>query len=141
MPTGVLYINGKDAYTNWGISLDQNGLTTLMTPPDLKDWVKNEVRTKHGTDYYSSSVPKVAERKMTLTFNLTAADESQFLSRYAAFCNILKAGKLVIRTSYQSNVYYHCLYVSCQQFTEFARQIATFGLQLIEPDPTHHTST
>ena len=32
MPQEELFINGKDAYTTWGISMDDTALSALMTP-------------------------------------------------------------------------------------------------------------
>ena len=39
-----LYINGKDAYTTWGISMDNNALSELMTPSSNKTFIENESR-------------------------------------------------------------------------------------------------
>lgn len=40
MAAGELYINNKDAYTTWGISMDTSSLSSLMTPPPMKDFRK-----------------------------------------------------------------------------------------------------
>ena len=39
-----LYINGKDAYTTWGISMDSTSLSFLMTPSANKAYLENESR-------------------------------------------------------------------------------------------------
>ena len=39
-----LRINGKDAYTTWGISMDNNALSELMTPSSNKTFIENESR-------------------------------------------------------------------------------------------------
>lgn len=36
-----LRINGKDAYTTWGISMDNNALSELMTPSSNKTFIEN----------------------------------------------------------------------------------------------------
>ena len=146
MPAGQLYINDQDAYTTWGVSLSNEALTALMTPPPVKDWITNEVRNEDGTRYIQgANVPKVAERTLTLPINLTAPDEGTFYSRYAAFCAVLAGGILTIRTEFADSAHrykttYKLLYKSCTQFTQFARQMATFGLSLVEPDPTDRTT-
>ena len=43
-----LRINGKDAYTTWGISMDNNALSELMTPSSNKTFIENESRLEHG---------------------------------------------------------------------------------------------
>ena len=37
-----LYLNGKDAYTTWGISMDDTSLSELMTPTSNKVFIENE---------------------------------------------------------------------------------------------------
>lgn len=44
---GQLYINDVDVST-YGVSMDSSALSTLMTPPSLKEWVSNECRDEDG---------------------------------------------------------------------------------------------
>lgn len=137
MARGHLYINGKDAFTEYGIILANNSLSALMTPAPLKEWVSNEVRTENGTRYLLSDPPKRAQRDVTITFQLVAQTEEQFHTRYEKFCNeVLALGIVNIRSKWQPNIEYHFVYENCSQFTQFLLGIATFGLKLIEPDPT-----
>lgn len=131
----VLKINNKDAYTTWGILIDTQSLSALMTPAANKEYINNESRLSNGTQYLVPSTPKVAHRDLTLTLQLVAPTEEAFFTRYQSFCNELKGGTLHIWTGYQPNVVYKCLYVSCTQFTQFMRGIAKFSLKLIEPNP------
>lgn len=133
-----VYINGKDAYTTWGISFDTSSLSTLMTPAPLKSFAENKCRLVAGKAVITEN-PQTDERQITLTFNMTAKDESQFLTRYGSFCEELKKGTLNIRSKYQPDVTYKMIYLSCGQFTQFMRQIASFSLKLNEPDPTDRT--
>lgn len=134
---GELFINGKDAYTEWGISMDTSSLSALMTPASNKDLPENKSRLEHGKRVIiDASVVKVDERQLTLTVNLTAKNEVEFFSRYNSFCKELATGKLNIRTKYQPDVMYRTIYKSCNQFTQFMRGIAHFALKLDEPNPT-----
>lgn len=135
MPTGQLFINGQDAYTTWGVSLNSSALSTLMTPPEVKAWVSNESELEDGARVVAGT-PKVADRTISLGVNMSAATEAAFLSRYSAFCTMLKGGTVNIRTSFQPTVMYRCLYVSCSSFAEYRLGIAKFVLKLYEPDPT-----
>mgnify|MGYP001416335654 CR=1 FL=1 len=38
-----LYINGKDAYTTWGVSMDDTALSELMTPVSNKTFIELKV--------------------------------------------------------------------------------------------------
>ena len=132
---GDLYINGKDAYAEWGLSLDTTGLSALMTPAPNKEMAQNKSRLQNGKRVLVQTV-KVDERTVNLMLNLTAKNEGEFFSRYEAFCRELAKGELEIRTRYQAGIVYRMVYVSCQQFTQFMRGIAKFSLRLNEPDPT-----
>lgn len=131
---GQLFINNKDAYTTWGISMDTSSLSSLMTPAPNKEFIENSSRLEHGKRVISSN-PKVDARDVTLTINLTAKNEQQFFDRYLSFCSELETGVLNIKTSFQPNVVYKMIYLSCSQFTQFMRGIASFSLKLNEPNP------
>lgn len=136
MLDGQLYINGKNAYTRWGIFLEDGALSTLMTPPPSKEFVSNSYRAKDGKSVVRNN-PRVDERDITLAFCMTAKTVEQFLKNYASFCEELATGWLVINTTFQPDVYYRCSYTSCTQFSQYQRQIAKFSLKLNEPDPTN----
>lgn len=138
MPKGELFINGKDAYITWGISMDSTSLSALMIPPPNKGLIENKSRMEHGKRVITENV-KMDERTLTLILNLSAKNESQFFSRYSSFCDELSNGILDIKTSYQQNVTYRTTYVSCNQFTQFMRGIAKFSLKLNEPNPNNRS--
>ncbi len=135
-----LYINGKDAYTTWGITMDNTGLSELMTPSSNKTFIENESRLEHGKRIVPAN-PRVDSRNLTLQINLTASDEKQFFERYNSFCEELATGVLEIETKYQPDVSYKTIYQSCSQFSQFMRGIGKFTLKLIEPNPNDRTAT
>ena len=134
MASGEFYINGKDCYTTWGISMDTSSLSALMTPPPLKEFIENKSRLEHGKRVLTS------KRNITLTFNLTAKTEEEFFSRYNSFCEELETGVINIKTKYQPNITYKTIYISCNQFTQFMRGIARFSLKLVEYNPADRNS-
>lgn len=134
MPVGELFINNKDAYTEWGISLDNTSLSALMTPAPNKEYIENESRLIHGKRALLSDVKKDS-RDLTLQLNLSAKNETQFFSRYESFCNELDTGSLNIKTKYQPTKMYKTIYISCNQFSQFMRGIGKFVLRLTEPNP------
>ena len=131
---GELYINGKDAYTTWGISMNDTALSALMTPAQNKAFIENKSRLEHGKRIIANE-PRVDERNFTLQINLTAPDKEKFFANYSGFCNELAKGTLDIKTMYQPNVVYHTVYLSCQQFSQFMQGIGKFVLKLCEPNP------
>ena len=138
--TGQLYINNTDAYTEWGVMMDTSSLSTLMTPPAVKEYITNESRLADGTQYLVPTTPKIQARDLTLTLQLVAPNETTFFSRYTSFVEELQKGTINIRTSFQPDVTYKCLFVSCNQFTQFMRGIAKFSLKLVEPNPKDRTT-
>ena len=134
MPKGELFINNKDSYDNWGISMDTSSLSALMTPAPNKEFIENKSRLEHGKRVIAAS-PKVDERNLTLTINLTAKDENEFFEKYDSFCPELATGVLNIRSKYQPDIVYRTIYLSCNQFTQFMRGIAHFSLKIVEPNP------
>ena len=132
---GELFINGKDAYNTWGISMDDTALSALMTPAPSKAFIENKSRLEHGKRVITSS-PKKDERSLTLQINLTAATKEEFFARYESFCEELSTGVLEIKTKYQPTVIYRTIYSSCQQFSQFMQGIGKFVLKLNEPNPS-----
>lgn len=141
MLKGQLTINGEDAYSTWGIFMDDTALSTLMTPAPCKEFISNKYRSKDGKNVIRHN-PRLDEREVTVGFYMTAKDENTFLANYAKFCDdVLAKGELVIQTSFQPTVWYRCVYLSCTQFSQFVRELAKFSLKLNEPDPSDRGKT
>ncbi len=128
----ALTINGKNAYTTFGITLDETSLGTLMTPPPMKERITSKSRIEHGVRVVTDATPYVDSRDLTLQLNISARNESDFLAKYAAFCAELKSKTLVLGTITGN---YTCIYLSCQQFSQFQRGIGKFVLRLREYNP------
>lgn len=134
--TGDLFINGKDAYAEWGISMDDTSLSALMTPAPNKELIENKSRLEHGKSVIAAD-SKLDERTLTLQINLTASDQTQFFARYQSFCEELATGMLNIKTKYQPAVVYRTIYLSCNQFSQFMQSIGKFSIKLNEPNPSN----
>lgn len=134
-----LYINGKDAYVTWGISMDETSLSALMTPAPNKALIENKSRLEHGKRVIASN-PKKDERDLILQINITAPDKDTFFARYDSFCNELDSGVLDIKTKYQPATVYRTVYQSCQQFSQFMQGIGKFILKLNEPNPKNRNA-
>lgn len=136
---GDLTINGKDAYQQWGISLeDTTAISALMTPAGVKEYITTQSRIEHGQRMVVGK-PKLEARTITLPLNLTARTRDEFLRRYSSFCTELEGGTLNISTRWQPGVVYKTLYQSCTQFSEFMFGIGKIQLKLIEPNPKDRT--
>lgn len=137
-------INWIDLYTEYGISFTEASLSQLMTPAPNKEAVENKSRLQHGKRVVrKAKYTKKDERTVTLEMHLTAPDRRAFWSRYRAFCtDFLDVGHFDIYNSdIGSDMIFRMTYVSCNEFSEFAQQIAKFTLTLNEPDPSNRGSS
>lgn len=140
MPKGQLYINNTDAWLEWGISLEDEALSALMTPPSVKDFVESASRLSHGKRVIVAR-PRLDSRDVTVGFHLCASTRAEFFARYASFCAELAKGSLAVWTEFQPDVEYHCVYSSCTQYSAYTGRLAVFSLRLTEPDPSDRAVT
>lgn len=135
----TIYINGKNAKTEWGILTTGNTLSSLLAPVSLKERVSNESRLEHGRRTDNSN-PKVAARELNLEIQMIADNEAQFYARHEAFCAELEKGRIDMYLSDRPTVVYHFDYTSCTQYTQFRRSMATFSLKVTETNPKDRTA-
>ena len=121
MSSPTIYINGKNARTQWGVLTTANTLSTLLAPVSLKERVSNESRLEHGKRMDNTN-PKVASRDLNLGIQVT------------------QEGTTDMYLSDRPTVVYHFLYISCTQYTQFRRGIATLSLKVTEYNPKDRTA-
>lgn len=138
---GECFINGKDAYTTWGIYFGDESLTNLMTPAPMKQRAENKSALQDGKRIVSTANQRarVDERNVQLIFYLKAPNLEKFLRSYALFVEELQGGEINISTRYQPGTVYHCEYQSCNQFVQFNGRLGKFVLRLNEPNPKNRT--
>ncbi len=135
-----IYVGGqwKDAYTQWGLSLEDEGLSRLMTPRPHKQPVTNKNVTASGATVISSTVGYEDERTITLPMHITAPDKATFWSRYRSFCtDVLGQGTVTLRSNYYNNssgnpISFSLIYQDVQNFTEFMQQMCKFDIVFYE---------
>lgn len=138
--TGDFKINGKDAYTTWGMGLEDGGVSILLTPPAQKERVQNKSRLEHGARILTTNEKK-DERDLTITVHFSARNKTEFWQRYNSFCEELALGTLNIEIIQAPGIVYKCLYESCQQFKQWDGRLAKYILKLTEPNPADRSST
>lgn len=134
MPKGELFINGVDAYIEYGLSMESSALSCLMSPPQNKEYIENKSRNEHGKRVIVSNV-KVDERDLNLPVHITAKNVDEFIEKYNKFCELLAGGRVDISTKYEQDKIYRTNYISCTQFSQFRMGLAKFTLKLNEPNP------
>lgn len=139
--TGEFFINGIDAFGQWGVSINDKSLSTLIEPEPLKNPVENKSTTRDGKIIRKEATPRVDERDITLFIQMYAKDRDDLFTKLAAFKTELKKRRCVMHTKYEPDVYYRCDYKSCTGYRSFHRGMATFSLKLNEPNPANRGKT
>ncbi len=135
--TGELFINGKDAYTHWGVIARETSITALIEPEPLKNPVDNKSATENGKRVRSEATPKVDERTVNLSIQIKAANRADLITKLSGLKTELKQRRIEITTKYESGVVYRMDYQSCKQTRSLFKTLATFSLQLNEPNPAN----
>ena len=135
---GELFINGKDAYKEWGVNMDDKFLDALGEKAGKKDYITNNDRTRDGIEY-CSIIPKSNERQLTLMFTITGSSPSDFTAKKDAFFDELDKGDVSIKVPADSAKVYHLKFKDSTggyaQNTE--RTFCKLGVKFIEPNPVN----
>lgn len=131
---GQVTINGREL-EGYGVTLLDGSYASLLTPPDMKEWVSNDNPSKNGVEYIAPTTSVVKERSVTLYFLVRGATSVEFLTRYNNFVALLQTGL---------NIFYfedlgrsHTLkYESCTSFDHFGVKMCKLAVKFTEPDPT-----
>ena len=135
---GELTLNGKDAWTEYGIEMLFGAYAALICPAAAKEYVTNESRTEDGKEYAPGM--RFDERSLSLPMGIRASDRSEFYDRFTRFVkDVCGAGDITISTKYDNNIY-RCKYRSVTALTEYNGRKGTFTLNLTEKDPTDRSA-
>lgn len=135
-----LIVNGKDAYTEWGVNMGEGFLDALGEPAGLKEYVTNASRQKDGTDY-CATIPKIEERQVTLTFTITGAAPADFEAKKRAFFEEMYKGDVTLKVPLVGNEVYRLKYkASSGAYAQNRwRTFCKVGMKFTEPNPRNRT--
>ena len=142
---GLLYINNKDVYSEYGAFLTEDAAgkygnySELLTPPKTKPYTAVSFREDDGEKLPDTLPPQAFEaRDVTLYFAVTADTPQIFMQKYSSFVNFLKSGWLNIRLP-ELNKTYKMYYRDCTGYEQLTpidgRVVAKFKVKLREPVP------
>lgn len=137
---GELIINGKDAWTQWGVNMGEGFIDTLDAPLPMKEYIENESRLEDGKRVLTSNVKKDS-REITLSFTITGTSESDYRSKKKAFETELYNGALTISVPKISGDVYHLIYTSknVSYGLSLDRCFGNFSAKFEEPNPSDRT--
>lgn len=134
--TGELFINGKDAWTEWGVNMGEGFISALDSFVPMKDYIENESRLEHGKRVIVSN-PKMASREMTLRFTIKGSSESDYRAKRKAFETELQKINVLIKVPAIGEETYHLLYLgkSVSYALNLSRTFSTMSSKFEEPNP------
>lgn len=137
---GELIINGKDAWTQWGMNMGEGFIDTLDAPLPMKEYIENESRLEDGKRVLTSNVKKDS-REITLSFTITGTSESDYRSKKKAFETELYNGALTISVPKISGDVYHLIYTgkNVSYGLSLDRCFGNFSAKFEEPNPSDRT--
>lgn len=149
--TGKLLVNGKDAWTEWRVFLEDGYLDKFLMPPAMKPYIENKSRSEHGTQILMKDA-RMDQRDITLVFcfaPIYATQEtgvfmtSQFDQKFNAFMTEIMSGKQVMGSYYPNeiglpelNKIFKLIYISSVELTSMGNKMGKIAIRFTEPNPS-----
>lgn len=108
--SGDLIINGKDAWTTWGVCMGDGFLDAIDGFNEMKDYIENESRLEHGKRIITDNA-KVASREITLQFTIQGSSENDYRTKKKAFQTELERGTVNIKIPAIGTELYRLVYL------------------------------
>lgn len=139
--TGDLYINGKDAWTTWGVNMGDGFMDTIDAPLEMKSYIEDESRLENGKRIVTVN-PKVASREVTLGFTITGNSESDYRAKKKSFLTELQKGVFTINVPVLGNETYKMVYTgkNVSYGMNMARTFGIIKMKATEPNPADRGS-
>ena len=135
--TGDLLINGKDAFSTWGVRMGDGFLDAIDGFNEMKDYIENESRLEHGKRVIIDNA-KVDSREVTLQFTIEGSSESDYRTKKKAFQLELEKGAVNIKVPALGDEIYKLIYLgkSISYGMSSDRCFAKVSSKFEEPNPT-----
>lgn len=108
--SGDLIINGKDAWTTWGVCMGDGFLDAIDGFNEMKDYIEDESRLEHGKRIITDNA-KVASREITLQFTIQGSSENDYRTKKKAFQTELERGTVNIKIPAIGTELYRLVYL------------------------------
>lgn len=134
--TGDLFINGKDAFSTWGVRMGDSFLDAIDGFNEMKDYIENESRLEHGKRVITDNA-KVDSREITLQFTIEGSSESDYRSKKKAFQTELEKGAVNIKVPVLGNEVHKLIYLgkSVSYGLSLDRCFGKISSKFEEPNP------
>lgn len=133
-----LLINGKDAYSTWGVKMGNGFIDTISGLSSLKPFIENKSRLEHGKRVIIKDT-KIDEKEITLSFTIRGVTSEDFKNNKKLFLTELYKGTVDIQIPMNSSDVYHLIYLgkSVSYSQNINRTFAKFSAKFCEPNPNN----
>lgn len=132
---GQAYINNKDIWTTWGVSLLSGAYEELLKPCSMKEYIENKSRLEHGTRLIANSaIAKVDERALSFSIFIEGNSVSDYLLKYESFLEELCKGLIVFKVPTLKRSF-KLVYTDCSKYGNYGDTKGKFTLKFREPNP------
>lgn len=107
---------------------------SLLTPPQLKEWVTNIPVDGDGTEYIVPGTSYVQERSVSLIFGIKGETKEDFLYKYQQFIDELQSGIIKLDVPDLGRLYY-LKYEGCTTFDHYNLTACKIAVKFTEPNP------
>ena len=135
---GELYINGNDAWAEWGVSMGDGFVDAIDGFVPMKEYIENDSRLEHGKRVLLAT-PRLASRELTLHFTIKGDSEADFRKKRRAFEEMLRQGMLTFAVPALSDDVYHLIYLgkNVSYALNRSRTFAAMSAKFEEPNPAN----
>lgn len=147
---GLLFINGKDAYAEYGAYLSEDAPGEHKNYSALLKIGKAKARTavdfpeQHGRKYGQKVTTRLDERQIDLQFCIEGSSGADFLKRYSRFVSDLCEGDADGWLNFELpelGKTFRLLYSDCQDWSQLTplegKVYASFIVSFTEPNPNY----
>lgn len=139
--TGKLIINGVDAWTQYGVFLEDGSYDKLLSGVSMKPYTENKSRAIDGKSVRVKN-PRVEDRDVNVVFCFSNRGSSTFLNRLDSFITSLQnGGENGITTIYVSEINrtFRFVYLSNLNLNQTGLSIGKIVVRFNEPNPKNRT--
>lgn len=132
---GKFRINGKDAYSTYGVFLGNNSIESLLLPPSAKKRISNESRLLPGKQVIDGK-NNVCSRDVTLVFYFQGSNYVDIQNKITSFTTELLEGIAIFTLNELPIIKFKLDYDSSSSLKQCRGRLAKISMKFNEPDPT-----
>lgn len=126
-------LNGRPL-NEYGVMMLAGSYNSLLTPPQLKEWVTNIPVDGDGTEYIVPETLYVQERSVSLIFGIKGETRADFLKKYRGFINVLQSGIIDLFVP-DLESHYYLKYENCTSYDHYNLTACKIAVKFTEPNP------